>query len=150
MRRATFSDVPRLAELCAAMHAESRYECFRINPRKIETALNIMIAAPAAIVLVDGDPAHAMLLGYAAPFWWGDDLESLDMLLYVAPERRGGMSAPKLIRGYVKAAQEMGVADIKIGTSTGIESERTLRLFERMGFQNMGAGFHFNENRTVH
>jgi len=150
MRRAAHLDVPRLMELGAAMHAESRYARFALSPLKVEAGFRAMIDSKNAIVLVDGDPVHSMFVGYASAFWWGDELESFDVLLYVSPERRGGMSALRLIRGYIAAAQSIGVSDIKIGTSTGIDSERTMRFFERMGFQNMGAGLHFTESRAVH
>lgn len=134
MRRATLADVPKLFEMGAAMHAESRYRRFSLNQRKSEAFFSSIIEDRRFIVLVDGDPVHAMFIGMISTFWWGDDTESSDLLVYVTPERRGGISAARLIRGYVDIAESLGVADIKIGVSSGIDTERTLQFFERLGF----------------
>ncbi len=139
MRRATLADVPKLFELGAAMHAESRYKKFRLNQEKSEAFFASIIDDKRFIVLVDGEPIHAMLIAFVSDFWWGDDTESSDLIIYVAPDRRGGISAARLIRGYVSIAESMGVADIKIGVSSGIDTERTLRFFERLGFQSFAS-----------
>lgn len=151
MRRAAHADVPRMVEMAAAMHAESRYQRFRISLPKIEAFFHRILGDKAFVVLLDGDPVHAMFIGMVSDFWWGDDLESSDLLVYVTPEKRGGMSAPRLIRGYIAIAESMGVSDIKIGVSTGIDTERTLRLFERLGFKSFAANCTLaNESPTVH
>lgn len=151
MRRATHDDVPRLVEMCAAMHEESRYRRFRISIPKIESFLHRIIGEKDFIVLVDGEPLCAMFFGYANEFWWGEDKESCDLLLYVTPEKRGGLHGARLIRAYVRIAEEMGVADIKIGVSTGIDAERTLRLFERLGFKSFANNCSLaEESATVH
>jgi GNAT superfamily N-acetyltransferase len=138
--------------MCVAMHAESRYRRFSINIQKIEGFLHRIIGEPSRfIVLVDGDPVCAMFFAYVEPFWWGDDLESGDLLLYVTPEKRGGLHGARLIRAYIRLAEEMGVADIKIGVSTGIDAERTLRLFERLGFKSFANNCTLaDESATVH
>lgn len=146
MRRATHDDVPRLVEMCAAMHSESRYSRFRISLPKIESFLHRIIGEREFIVLVDGDPMCAMFIGYASAFWWGEDIESCDLLLYVTPEKRGGLHGARLIRAYIRIAEEMGVSDIKIGVSTGIDEHRTIKLFEKLGFEQFAS----NCSRTVH
>lgn len=133
----------------AAMHAESRYARFAINLKKGEQFFRSLLTKENALVLVDGDPVCAMFVGYVNAFWWGNDLESHDLLLYVVPERRGGTHAVKLIKAYVAWAEEKGASDIKIGVSTGIEYERTVRLFERMGFRPFSNSCEL-EPRTVH
>ena len=76
MRRATLADVPKLVEMGAAMHAESRYSKFRLNLSKGEAFFRHIVTDAQFIVLVDGDPVHAMFIGYVNTFWWGDELES--------------------------------------------------------------------------
>jgi len=152
MRRATHEDVPRLIEMCAAMHAESRYRRFRISLPKIESFLHRIVGdRERFIVLVDGDPVCAMFFAYVDTFWWGDDLESGDLLLYVTPEKRGGLHGARLIRAYVGIAEQMGVSDIKIGVSTEIDAARTLKLFERLGFKSFANNCALAEgSATVH
>ena len=148
MRVPTQDDVTRLVVLGLAMHAESRYSRFAVNLEKTEAFFRGVIDDPSAIVLVEGDPIHAMFVGYVQPFWWSDELESFDLLLYVLPEHRGkGYAAAKLVSAYAKEAVKRGVMDPKLGETTGLDSERTGRFFERMGFRRLGAVFTF---QTVH
>lgn len=124
-----------------AMHEESRFRRFPVNEAKSSRFFAGIVKLPTAIVLVDGDPVHAMLVAYVQPFWWGDELESFDLLLYVSPEKRGSSSAARLVNEYKKIAVGIGVVDPKISTGTGVETERTGKFFERMGFERVGLGF---------
>lgn len=140
-----------MVEMAEAMHAESRYRQFQISPSKIEQFFRNIIDEKYFVVLVDGEPVHAMFVGCVQPFWWGDDLESFDLLLFVMPEKRGkGFSAARLVNGYLQIAGQMGVSDVKLGTSTGVDPERTERFFERLGFQPMSRGFAFNHAQRMH
>ncbi len=151
MRRASLADIPRLIELGLVMHAESRFARFSLSQAKVEAFFRAIIQDQNAIVLVDGDPVHAMFLGYVQPFWWGEELESFDLLLFVLPEKRGkGYSAARLVSGYLQIAEQMGVSDIRIGVSTEVEAERTCKFFERMGFEPMARGFAIAGNDKVH
>lgn len=150
MRRATHADVLRLVELGAAMHAESRFNRFALNLKRGESYFHAALDNPGTIFLVDGDPIHAMFIGFVQRFWWGDELESFDLLLFVLPEKRGkGYSAAKLISGYRQIAEAMGVSDIRIGVSTEVEAERTCKFFECMGFEPMARGFAITGNDKV-
>lgn len=150
MRRATKDDIPRLVELGRAMHAESRFRAFSFNTDKVARGFERMLGNANFILLVDGDPVHAMFLGGAHEFWWGDDLESSDVVLYVTPEKRGGSSALKLVRGYIAWAKRKDVADIRIATATGVNTERTLRFFERVGFAQMSYGLAIPNELVLH
>lgn len=138
MRRATQADVPMLLELGKAMHEESRFRDFKFNHEKVTRFLSAAVIVPELIVLVDGDPVHAMLIAYVQQFWWGDDLESGDLILYVTPGMRGKSSAIRLVNEYKRIAKRMGVADPRISTGTGVDTERTGKLFERLGFEGTG------------
>lgn len=138
MRRATQADVPLMLELGKAMHEESRFRAFKFNDEKVTRFFSAAVRVPELIVLVDGDPVHAMLVAYVQQFWWGDDLESDDLLLYVAPEKRGKSSAIRLVNEYKRIAKRMGVADPRLSTGTGVETQRTGKLFERLGFEGTG------------
>lgn len=141
MRRAAKNDIPKMIELGKAMHAESRFRGFKFNDDKAARFLDYAVSEKSLIVLVDGEPAHAMMIAYVQPFWWGDDLESDDLLLYVSPKMRGKSSAIRLVKEYKRIAKGMGVADPRISTATGVETERTAKLFERLGFEGTGLMF---------
>jgi GNAT superfamily N-acetyltransferase len=91
------------------------------------------------VVVYDKDPV-AVFMGYKYehPFFKGDTLAS-DLLMYVSPEHRGGMIAPRLVKRYIKWATDLGVRYIQLGQSTGIGSmERVAKFYEGMGFKTVG------------
>lgn len=148
MRKANHADVLEMLRLGIAMHRESRFARFMLNATKIMSTFHAMIDSENFIVLVDGDPIHAMFVGCIQEFWWGDELESVDMLLYVSPEKRVKSSAAvKLVQGYIAIARAKGVADIRISTGTGVQTERTVKFYEHMGFAPMQFGFALPEPR---
>jgi len=149
MRRATQADIPRMVELGRAMHTESRFRNLKFNDDKVVRLFTYAVTQPSLILLVDGEPAHAMLFAYVQPFWWGDDLESDDLLLYVTPEMRGKSSAVRLVNEYKRITKSMGVADPRLSTGTGVETERTGRLFERLGFAGAGLMFSLKQGRAI-
>lgn len=141
MRKALHADIPLIAQLGQRMHEESRYACFPMNTEKVMKHLRLFIDTPRAIVLVHGDPIHSMFIGFIQAFWWGDVLESFDLVLYVSPEKRGGLAAVRLIEEYKRIAKERGVADVRISTGTGVAPEKTSEFYQRVGFEPMLFGF---------
>lgn len=63
-----------------------------------------------------------------------------DLLTYVVPEHRGGLGI-RLIKAYIERAKLLDIDDIHIGVSTGLEPERTGKLYERLGFRHIGGGY---------
>lgn len=132
------------------MHAESRFRDFKFNDEKVIRFFTVAVQMPSMIMLVDGEPVHAMLVAYVQQFWWGDDLESNDLILYVTPEMRGKSSAVRLVNEYKSIAKRMGVADPRLSTGTGVDTERTGKLFERLGFEGTGLMFSLKAQGDSH
>lgn len=147
MRTAVKEDLPRLVEMCAAMHAESRYARFEISLRKVEAFLCALLESRDAITLVDGEPLCAMFLGYVQPFWWGEALSSSDFLLYVMPGKRNGRYAMRLVNAYVKEAHSRGAQFVTLGESAGITTEQTEKFFTHMGFDPVSTGYAYAQRR---
>lgn len=57
-----------------------------------------------------------------------------DIMLYVIPEKRNGTLALKLIRTFEKWARYHKLSGIQLGTTTGINSERTSKFYNRLGY----------------
>lgn len=141
MRKAVLADIPLLTHLGKKMHEESRYARFALNTEKVVHHFKLFIETQRAIVLVHGDPIYSMFVGFIQPFWWGDELESFDLLLYVSPEKRGGPAAVRLVEEYKRIAKEKGVSDVRISTGTGIKPGKTSEFYQRVGFEPMLFGF---------
>lgn len=139
VRIATLADAPRLVELGVAMHAESRFARFPLDRAKGEAFFRRVLVNPSVIAFVAGAPVCGMFIGFCQAFWWGEALESSELLLYVAPEERRGLHAVHLVQAYVQEAQRRGVVDIKLCPSTGgLQQERIARFFEGLGFERIG------------
>mgnify|MGYP003394307547 CR=1 FL=1 len=141
MRTATLEDIPLLIELAVVLHKESRFARFPVNLAKVEGFFRMLLAYKPqehVIFLVDGDPIYAMFIASVRSFWWGDLLESSDIMVYVSPSKRGGSSASRFIREYKRRAKALGVMDCKIAVGTGIHPERTGRFYEHHKFSKTG------------
>lgn len=142
IRPATIDDVPHILVMGSKMIQESRYKSVRYNPAKAsETVIELIKNEDGFCWVGQG----AMMLGYATSLWHSDDKVSSELALYVEPEYRGGMTAIRLIKQYVKWAKERGAVMIEAGVSTELKSERTARLYEICGFRIVGPVLTFGE-----
>src|SRR3546814_20029307 len=62
------------------------------------------------------------MIGACTPHWCSDDLVAYDFGLFVEPERRGGLAAAGLLRGFIRWARDKGAvgitARIQLGRAT--------------------------------
>lgn len=140
IRNATDRDFAELIRLGMAMHEESRYARFDFDAGKLERLF--VIALDRGFLKVyegaDGMLAGGML-AMSSEMWFGRDLQTFDLALFIEPGKRGGVAAVRLTRAYVEWAQTIGAKEIGIGTTTGVNPEMSGRLFESLGFERVGA-----------
>jgi GNAT superfamily N-acetyltransferase len=144
IRAATLEDLPTLVAMGEAMHAESpRYSRLQFSSDKVEKALAAMIKSPMALVLVavDGDDVVGVILGFISAEWFSEELVAQEMAIYVVPEYRGGLAGARLIMGLDAWAEAMRSRYLQGGATTGLDAERTVGLYERLGFQRVAIGF---------
>jgi GNAT superfamily N-acetyltransferase len=140
IRPATIADLPRLLELGARMHAESRYRVLAFSASKLQQTLTALLAGSGGFLWV-AESAGEVIGGLAAmctPHWASDDLMAVDLALFFPPEHRGGVAALRLVNRYRQWARELGAKLTDLGVSTGIEADRTADLFDRIGFPRCG------------
>lgn len=147
VRNATAADISTLVEMGRAMHAESpRYSRMAFSAEKVEDLIRSMVSStlvtePTGGALVAEKDGHivGMIGGYiASPFFTHDKVAS-DYAFYVVPEhRRKCRAAVALMRAFEAWAVEQGAVDIVPGISTMIDPERTLRFFEKLGYEKQG------------
>lgn len=138
IRDATLNDVSHLLGLSARMHAESRYAKFSLSLEKLSRLYTALINSPWGIVLLS---EHGCIIGAVDEYWFGYDLYAYEYVLYVDPEHRGKSEAQALIKAYQTRSAQLGVKDIHIENTTGVEVDRTERLFALMGFERVGGNF---------
>jgi GNAT superfamily N-acetyltransferase len=140
IRPATHADIPRIVELGALMWAESpRFSAYPfLHERAAETIRNI-IDLPAGCLLVAEGPQGIVggIMAILAPHWACDFVQACDMALFLTPEARGGSTAARLVKAYRDWAMAKG-AEVTMGVSTGIQTERTGQLFQALGAKQSG------------
>jgi len=137
IREMTHEDVQYAASLGAAMHKESWFRDFDFDETKARSIWDFKVARPdrwCLFVAEDDNKIIGVFAGVAHEHFFGNHLVSSDLILYVDPEHRGGSAAPRLIKAYEEWAKKIGAKDITIGVSTGVQEERTAKLFEKLGF----------------
>lgn len=137
IRNATALDLPAMADMGEAMHDESpQYRDRSFNRRKC-THLALMLIEShygCALVAEDAGELIGMFMGVAQEQYFGDDLQTTDLLLYVKPEARGGRAMLKLVRAYEAWAESLGATDVILGVSTGVLAKQTVHIYEKLGY----------------
>jgi len=125
------------------MHAESpRFSRLEFVGDKLRATLTQLLEAPGGFLWVAEHEGRLIggMAAVALPHWCSNDLVASDLALFVAPQHRGGLAVLRLVNRYRKWAQmEMAAAIVQLGVSTGVQTETTTLLFERLGFKRCGA-----------
>lgn len=138
IRRATPADIPDLLALGRKMHAESWYAYLPYDDEKIAATLeHAMNGGFLAVYEVDGELAGGMA-GVCSEFWFCRELLAHDLALFVAPGRRGGMAAARLVQSFIVWARNAGAQEVSLAVSTGVRVQETGDLFTAMGLHHVG------------
>lgn len=136
-------DFSRLLDMAKAMHAESPelQELTFDESRAAHTIMAVFATHRADyngwVMLTEGQIVGA-LFAYCSDTFYSRDLVAGDLVVYVSPEHRGNRAVVKMIRAYEAWARERGAKIIYLGVSTGTNTERSQRLFERLGYRAIG------------
>lgn len=137
IREMSQGDVEYSVRLAKDMHHESWFSHYDFDINKARQLWDRKVAQPDNYCLFVAEEDGAVIgvfAGIAFEHFFGNDKVASDLILYVDPDRRGGTAAPRLIKAYEQWARDVGCKDIQIGVSTGVQVERTARLFEKLGF----------------
>lgn len=134
LRPITANDVGLIIEMLLALRVESpRYNLVRPDEDYVHTTLTTMIEQPAFIGFIDAD-LRGVMFGNASRTWFDPELNAYELLLYIFPEYRSGLLASRLIKQFESAAKRIGCVHVRAGTSTQVNAEALLRLYERLGY----------------
>lgn len=143
IRPARSADIPEIIRLSEIMHQESRYRTLTYNGVKFAALLRQLIDSPSGMVAVaerNGDIVGA-IAAVVTDHYFADATISYELGLYVEKAHRGTMAGYRLAKEYIYWAKEKGADQIDMGITTGIDEERTGRLYERLGLQHVGIVF---------
>lgn len=144
IRPATHDDLDLLMPIAEAMHKESpRYSKLAFSHAKVLQLYINLINSDACLLLIaerDGEILGGVA-GFVSPHWFSDDLVANEYGVFILPDHRGGMTAVRLVRGYIDWAKSKGAQMIQMGISTGVHVEETEALYQAIGLKQFSVGF---------
>lgn len=127
---------PAVEFLARTMRDEGAFRGNSWNPTKLEAALanpNVFCA-----LVKDEQQFYGGIIGVVCEQFFGDDVIAADLGIFILPEKRGTSAAPRLIQAFEHWAGEHGATEVHLGQTTGVEVDRTRRLYEAMGYEIVG------------
>ena len=121
------------------MHKESPvFKHSSFDDKTVVDLLSLSLKSPSDVcVLVnetDGEITGG-IIAFAYKNWFGPERVASDLALFVTPDKRGGVVAARLVNQYEKWAKSVGCSEVTIGVSTGVNTDRTALLFQRLGYK---------------
>lgn len=143
IRTATDHDRLALFKLAVAMHRETDFRAFQLDPEKMVASLGFWTTNQDALALLaehdDAGPIGFFLAKVTTP-WFSGDITAVEDCFYVLPEHRGSRAAYMLVREFMAWARRRGAVHVRAGVSSG-RGRGGERLYEHFGMSNKGGNF---------
>lgn len=138
IRKADADDIPSLVRLGREMHEEA--PTFNIHDFDEEKLIALahspaMTEHGASFIAEINGEAIGMFCGVVVPHYFGHTLMANDLCLFVTKPKRGGTAAYRLIKAFEAWAIAHGAVVLRFGISTGVEADKTLKLYEKLGYK---------------
>jgi GNAT superfamily N-acetyltransferase len=147
LARALPEDVEEMVKLGKALHETSEFRHVSYSLEKTSNFTHYCINSADHIVITvkssEEDAIVGYFIGFIGPFFFSDDLVSFDMSFFLSPHFRNYRAAFQIVKKYKEWATEKGAKRIMLSQSTGLDTARTSRLYERFGFKDVGANLCF-------
>ena len=139
VRDATLFDLLPMAQMAEAYYAEAtQLHKHTISIDKTMSSLAASVIADTAclrLLIVDGKIAGGVW-GVIMEMPWSDFKFAQDIILYVKPEYRG--YGKLLISSWESWASDKGAGEVSLSTASGLDTDRTCRLYSRYGYKMVG------------
>lgn len=122
------------------LHRRSSYASSSLNIAKVLSHFGNAERVPTAYLrlAVDGDELLGFLYGVKTVPPFTDDAIAADLYFVVKPTYRGSVAAISLIANFRSWAVSVGAKKLMLSQSTGIEVDKTRKLYEHLGMKIVG------------
>lgn len=144
IRAMTAEDIDEVIRLGVEMHKESRYSRFNFDPYKCKILGFEIVDNPDmyfGYIIEHAGKIQGFMLAFMTEFYFGNERIAQDLALFVQKTRRGCMDAVNLIKKYQEWAIKNGADEIQLGITTGVNEKRTTKLYQKLGFNQIGTVF---------
>lgn len=137
IRKATTSDLQAIVALGYRLCDRTPLaDIPRDRPAIVHTITQCMASQYGCCLVAEHDrQITGVILGIAQQYWFSRKRQATD-LMFTAETPRDGL---RLLRAFVTWAWAVpNVVEVALGQSSGIEVERTGKVFKRLGFEQVG------------
>lgn len=141
VRQSTELDLIRIAKLGEHYVSEAKHhDSVGFDPEFAVIGGSLALRDENQLLLIasEDNEACGFLWGCTMRLPWSANEIAVDLVLYVSPSKRNGRAGLKLIREYEAWAKSRGVHQVRLSVVSGLDSDRTAELYERMGFTCIG------------
>lgn len=143
VRKATHEDISTILEMGRDMHAESpRFRDLHYSEQKVaDRAHHLVIGFEGGLLVAEIEgKIVGMLAFFVGEHFFGRDKFAADMCVYVKPEHRGSTVFFRLVGAFEAWATALGVKELILGTSTGVNTDLTVRALQKVGYVPFSTG----------
>lgn len=140
IRPATIGDLPGILEAGRRLHKKTPYKDIPEDVQSVAHTLGQCInnAFGFAAVAERNGKITGFLLGAAVPLWFSKKRSATDIVTYSESPGDG----LRLVKAFKAWAWTLpGVVEVTMAQSSGIDTDRTMRIYERAGFEQVGGLF---------
>lgn len=141
LRVALKSDIPTLVAMGSAfIHESTSFKQRGFIPEKASKHFEWLIDGNGVVFLAEDE--GEIIGGFAGGIttdWQSDHKLAFDYVMYVSPKFRSTGVARELVFTFILWAKEMGANRINCGTATMVNTDQCVKLYESLGFINVGS-----------
>lgn len=139
IRKIDKNDLLKIVDLCKMMYEEgANHKRLSFSPERVLEVVATTVETGYISVIEQGEELVGIMAGCLVQPAFSRDFMACDYMLYVVPKCRGGMTAIRLVRDYIKWAKEGGAKLITVGVTAGIDNDFAVKFYEALGFKQTG------------
>jgi len=144
LRNARIEDIPAIRNLGERLRLESKVWFPESDLAYLTEVLSHQFSHPdiyCCIVAEIGPNIVGWLNGLITNYEWSPFKIAAQRVLYVVPEARGSVVARRLIRAFIKWAEDKGARRQLLGLGNGLSPDKVDRFYRRLGFEPIGGQY---------
>jgi hypothetical protein len=138
------TDWPSMYRLARTMHDESpAYRDISFSPEAIEAIeQGIFLGQFVCFIAERDDEILGFFIGGLTPFFFSKEFFAYDVAFFVDPACRGGAGvALKLFTEFIAWSNKSGAKEIRVCTTTGVNTEQYGKFMKKLGLVPAGTFF---------
>ena len=141
VRDANRDDIPQIVTMIEDFYAEANFKTPEVNRDKTRYVLKALIdhiGVRTHVKVIDmSGHLVGLTLGERITDLFSDADKALEIMLYVHPSFRGGVSAGKLMLSFA-AWTKLLPSTVRVEASHGVEDEQAKKIFAKLGWEPRG------------